>query len=152
MTSRLLKAVVMMPSKGSTLHSVFVRENSLIGTWREFFKAELVPKLDKQCGALMRVAVVLRDGGDEEIDVHSVDDAISDYIVLISIYGYAAMKQMAKYVGKPPKIKENSSMRGKSFGGLPPPERTPSHRQGAAATRRQPLCYAAADAGWVNTS
>jgi hypothetical protein len=42
--------------------------------------------------------------------------------VLISIYGYAAMKQMAKYVEKPLKIKENSSMRGKSFGGLPPPE------------------------------
>ena len=29
---------------------------------------------------------------------------------------------MAKYLGKPLKIKENSSIKGKSFGGLPPPE------------------------------
>ena len=70
--------------------------------------------------------------------------------VLISIYGFAAIKHMAKYSLKPLKIKENSSMKGKSFGGLPPPEppRTVKGPPLCGGSR----CYAAADAGWVNTS
>ena len=57
---------------------------------------------------------------------------------------------MAKYSGKPLKIKENSSIRGKSSGGREPPEppRTVKGPPLCGGSR----CYAAADAGWVNTS
>ena len=42
--------------------------------------------------------------------------------VLISIYGFAAVKHIAEFGGKSQKIKENSVMRKKTSGGLPPPE------------------------------
>jgi hypothetical protein len=92
--SRLVQAVVIMPSKAATLASVFIRENELTGSCAECFAARLIPKLSKPCGELQRVAVLPRDNGGEEIDVSDLTDPIDEYVGM-------ELKKVSFYVDQP---------------------------------------------------